>query len=421
MDSDSFGAGLARPTPSRLSFIGPSTVSGHDDSVQQRPARILFHPFHFIAESWNGIDEHLRLLAKHLDRDRFELLVMEHASDGPQTRQLAERASLRLIQAPYRPGASALTRLRALRRVYAGERIDVVHLHSPAAGGQAVAALASRLAGCATIATYHQVQPWRAPLRSRLLNRLVHSFVIDTTIAVSTGVRATLAAQTGVPASRVVVVHNGIDASDPSRRAADAPSRARGEVRLAYFGRLSPEKGLSTLLRALAPLAERCPGTRTWIVGDGPQRVELEALAGQLGVASRVQFFGFQPDARALMSDVDILVHVPEYEGFGLVVLEAMAAGLPVIVNDSPGGLADIVVPGETGLVVTTGDVAALADGLALLVADPGERARLGENGRVRCEREFSARWMAERTAAVYEDVISRRGEQPAATGIPLR
>jgi glycosyltransferase involved in cell wall biosynthesis len=414
-------AGPALPTASQPSFIGPSTVSGHDGIVEQRPARILFQPFHFIAESWNGIDEHLRLLAKHLDRERYDLLVLEHESDGPQTRQLAERAALRLIPAPYRPGAGALGRLRALRRLYATEGIDIVHLHSPAAGGQTIAALAALLAGCAAIATYHQVQPWRAPMRTRLLNRLVHSFVVNTTLAVSSGVRATLAAQTGVPASRVLVLHNGIDTSEAPGHPAGAPPRSDGEVRLAYFGRLSAEKGLSTLLGALAPLAERCPQVRTWIVGEGPQRAELEALAAQLGVADRVQFLGFRPDARALMNEVDLVVHVPAYEGFGLVVLEAMAAGRPVVVNDSPGGLTDIVVPSETGLVVPAGDIAALVDALALLVADPAERERLGRNGRIRCEREFSARSMAERTAGLYEDVLSRRGGQPAAPRISLR
>jgi glycosyltransferase involved in cell wall biosynthesis len=389
--------------------------------VEQLSARILFHPFHFIPESWNGIDEHLRLLAKYLDRERFDLQVLEHATDGSQTRTLADRAGLRLLAAPFVPGAPAMVRFRALRQLHRSEGIDIVHLHSPAAGGVAVPALAARLAGCRVIATYHQVQPWRAPPRTRLINRAVHSFAIDATVAVSSGVRTTLAARTGVPASRVRVLHNGIDTSEPIGPSVGVPPHGPGEVRLAYCGRLSPEKGLRTLLQALPAVAERCPHARTWIVGEGPDRPELETLAGTLGVTDRVQFLGFRPDARALMAAADIVVHVPEYEGFGIVVLEAMAAGRPVVVSDGPGGLSDIVVPGETGLIVPAGDSESLAKALGRLAGEPAERERLGRNGRERCEREFSARVMAERTAALYERVLSRLGRERLSRDLSLK
>jgi glycosyltransferase involved in cell wall biosynthesis len=310
---------------------------------------------------------------------------------------------MRLLPAPHAETAGASARLLALRRLYAAEGVDIAHLHSPSAGGVAMSALAARLAGCRVIITYHQIQPWQAPLRTRLLNCAVHTLAVDSTVAVSSGVRTTLATRTGVPASRVRVLPNGIDTSERVRPSADLPPRAPGEVRLAYCGRLSLEKGLRTLIAALPALAERCPQARTWIVGEGPDRTELEALAGASGVADRVRFLGFRPNAPALMAEADIVVHVPEYEGFGMVVLEAMAAGRAVVVNDAPGGLMDIVVPGETGLIVPAGDAPALAEALARLAKDPAERERLGRNGRERCEREFSAKVMADRTTALYE------------------
>ncbi len=385
--------------------------------MEQRPARILFYPVHFIAESWNGIDEHLRLLARHLDRGRFEPVVLAHETDGPQTELVSERAGIALIEAPYHAGAGALSRLRALRQLYTDQRFDLVHLHSPTAGGQAVPALAARLAGVPVLATYHQVQPWQASLKTRAVNRTVHSVLIETLTAVSQGVKSTLVTRTGLAEGRIQVLHNGIDLSgEPGVIANGTPARSPGEVRLAYFGRLSPEKGLTLLLRALQPLSRRVPNVTTWIAGEGAQRPELESLAERLGLAERVRFLGFRPDARALMEEVDIVVHVPEYEGFGLVALEAMAAARPVVVNDAPGGLGDIVVHGETGLVVPAGSAEALAEALARLANDPAERERLGRSGRARCEQEFSAERTAERTAALYERLLKRRGRDRRAS-----
>jgi hypothetical protein len=109
------------------------------------------------------------------------------------------------------------------------------------------------------------------------------------------------------------------------------------------------------------------------------------------------------------MEEVDIVVHAPVYEGFGIVVLEAMAAGRPVVVNDAPGGLKEIVVPGTTGLMVPSNQPEALASALATLVTNPNERQRMGENGRLNCERRFSAQRMAERVAMSYETLLERR------------
>jgi glycosyltransferase involved in cell wall biosynthesis len=276
-----------------------------------------------------------------------------------------------------------------------------------------IAALAARLAGAsATVATYHQIQPARLPARSRAINCVTHGALVDQTIAVSAGVRASLMATAGLPGRRIRVIHNGIDSachSNGSRGTVAPPARVNGEIRLGYFGRLSQEKGVDGLLEGLALLASRCPSLRTLIVGDGPDRAGLEAMASQLGIADHVQFLGFRPDARRIMEQIDIVVHVPIYEGFGLVALEAMAAGRSIVASDAPGGLSEIVVHGETGLIVPRGSPTALAQALVDLITDPPERARLGQNGRARYERQFTARQMAARTTAVYEAMFRHR------------
>ncbi|MGH2353212.1 MAG: glycosyltransferase, partial [Chloroflexota bacterium] len=321
--------------------------------MTDRPWRVLIHPFYFLPEQWNGMDEHLLLLSRHLDRSRFELLLLTHPTDGPQSQALAERAGIRAIAAPYGSGAGFRQRVAALRALYARERVDLVHLHSPAAGGQAASALAARLAGVkATLATYHQVQAQRLSAKSRLVNSLTHRFLVRRTMAVSRGVKETLVSAAGLPMAKIDVVHNGIDRPSPvdgtGAVPAGLPARVPGEVWLAYFGRLSPEKGLKGVLQALARLAPCCPEARLLIAGDGPERTDLESLAAELAIADRVHFLGWRADARAIMEQVDVVVHAPVYEGFGLAVLEAMAAGRAVVGNDSPGGVSEIIVHGQT-------------------------------------------------------------------------
>ena len=193
----------------------------------RRPLRLLFHPFLFLSESWNGIDEHLLLLSTRLDRERFEPLVLVHESDGTQTRTLAERAGIEILSAPYGPGAGARERLRELRSLYEREQISLLHVHSPVAGGQAVPAVAARLAGVtATLATYHQIQPLRLSRKSRLANRVTHRRLVDSVMAVSHGVELSLRTNAGV-GGPMKVVHNGIDDAGADVAPGDLPARER--------------------------------------------------------------------------------------------------------------------------------------------------------------------------------------------------
>lgn len=389
--------------------------------MMSRRTRLLFAPVHFVPEPWNGVDEHLLLLTRYLDRDRFELLLLHHSQDGPQTPALAERAGMRLVPAPEHV-RGARQRMQALRALFHRERVDILHIHTPAAGGQTIPALAARLAGVrATLVTYQQVQPRRLPARSRALNRLAHSLLIDATIAVSDDVRDTLVRAAGLPRRRIQVIRNAIDLVAPPTTRDGLPPREPDEVRIGYFGRLSQEKGVHVLLPALAEVVAQAPYVRAFIVGDGPERPELEALAAQLGLSGRVSFLGFRPDARSLMEQVDIVAHLPLYEGFPHVVLEAMAAARPLVVSAAPGELGTTVIDKETGLVVPVGDAAAAARALLHLVERPEERQRLGANGRERCARYFSAQRMADQVTALYEATLAGRRAVGSAVGLLAR
>jgi len=207
---------------------------------------------------------------------------------------------------------------------------------------------------------------------------------------------------------RMVAIHNGIDTAaftfDPAAR-----ERVRTELNLdeaapllLAVGRLWEQKDYPNLLRAFAGLEGGPVPPQLAIVGDGPLRGELEAMAGSLGVADRVHFLGVRHDVPALMAASDVFVLASAWEGFGLVVAEAMACGRVVVATDC-GGVREVV--GDAGFLVPPRNAEALAKamGRALRLSDD-EHERLGVAARERVLARFSLDVMADRYLAVYRD-----------------
>ena len=201
------------------------------------------------------------------------------------------------------------------------------------------------------------------------------------------------------------------------RQQADELRRRHGTPLLLFIGRMVPYKGVDVLLRALVGLT----GT-TLLVGRGPLLEEMRALAGELGLADRVVFVEELDDAQMAAAyhacDVFVLPSVGTNETFGIVQLEAMACGKPVVSTQLPTGVPWVNRHGESGLVVPPGDVAALHDALDRLLGDRALRTRLGEQGRRRVLSEFTVERMVGRTVALYQEVAGPPG---ARTGKPRR
>jgi glycosyltransferase involved in cell wall biosynthesis len=213
----------------------------------------------------------------------------------------------------------------------------------------------------------------------RLLARRLHAHV-------AVGERAAREVErvVGLPAGSVRAVANGVPAAQPEpvERLAAGPT-------IGSLGRLTDQKGYDALVRALPAL----PAATLVLVGDGPERAPLEALAERLGVAERLIVTGWTAEAR---------------EGMPLGILEAMHAAVPVVASDV-GSVAEAVADGETGFVVAPGDEAALGERLARLLGDEPLRRRLGERGRAVAAAQFTAAAMARRYEAVYDDVLAGR------------
>jgi glycosyltransferase involved in cell wall biosynthesis len=196
--------------------------------------------------------------------------------------------------------------------------------------------------------------------------------------------------QVGLPADKVEVIHYGLD-DLPAAWGANPPDEIPqdGPLLLAVC-RLEPQKGVDVAIRALAEI----PNARLVVLGEGPQRAELEQLADD-----RVHLLGRVPDVAAWLRRADILLHPVRWEGFGLALLEAMLAALPIVATNVS-SIPEIVVDGETGVLVPPDDPSALADAVNRVLADP---VAYGERGRSRARAEFSVAKMADRTLQVYD------------------
>jgi glycosyltransferase involved in cell wall biosynthesis len=209
----------------------------------------------------------------------------------------------------------------------------------------------------------------------------------------------------GVDAHRLRVILSGID---PVGFASLPPSRLHcdGETVFGSIGVLEARKGHRLAIEALAALKLQGLKVRYRIAGDGNLRLELERQALQLGVSDRVSFAGFISDTAAFLGEIDIFVMPSLFEGLGVAALEAMAAAKPVIASRA-GGLAEIVVDGETGLLFPAGNVAALAAAMAALAGDSQRAVAMGIKARQRVLHHYTLEQMARRNESLYYELLS--------------
>jgi rhamnosyl/mannosyltransferase len=360
---------------------------------------------------WGGIENHLRLLAEAQAAAGLEVTVVVTATDARTT--TAFERGVRVVRAA-RLAAVASTPLspsllRSLRRL-AATHPDVVHVHAPYPPGELGAALC---AARATVVTYHSdivrqrlLGRVYRPLQQRLLRGADRILVTSPRyLSTSTALAAHL--------ERCQVVPLGIDPepllhADP---AAAAAVRARfGGPLVLFVGRLRSYKGLDHLLAAMATL----PGRAALVVaGSGPLERRWRQLAAPLVAAGRCHFLGEVPDgdlpALYAAADVFVLPSVERSEAFGVVLLEAMAAAVPVVSTELGTGTSWVNLDGETGRVVPPRDPPALASAIAELLAAPERGRALGLAGRRRVLTEFTAARMTARVIASYREVLTHR------------
>lgn len=333
----------------------------------------------------------LTLLTQPALTERFEVAVA--CPEGALAAAL-RRAGVKVL---LYEGADVSFSRQALKSLYGLMRTwrpRIVHTHGSLAGRVAAA-----LAGARIIYTKHglaaseeqaiQVRSPGALLKSLAVRLFAHRIV-----AVSEAVRQALIAA-GANPERVRVIPGGVDLRAYESIAAPVP-----EV-VGTVGRLSREKGMDVLVEAMGTLQGQA---RLLVGGDGPQRAALEQQVSALGLGDAVALAGFVNDVPAFLSGIGVFAAPSRSEGLGLVILEAMAAGRPVVAS-RVGGIPEVVADGETGLLVPPEDAGALAAAIRRLLEDPVTARRMGEAGRQRVAERYSAERTANLTASLYEEL----------------
>jgi glycosyltransferase involved in cell wall biosynthesis len=342
----------------------------------------------------SGSENHLLLLLPGLRARGHDVgLVMLHEEE-PGAEELAGRLEedgvpverLRM-RAPVDPlvFGRLVSHVRRLRP-------DVLHTHLVHADFHALPA--GRLARVPLlVSTKHGFNPFRSRRAFAAADRTV-ARLADVHVAISAGLARYLARDEGFDESIFEIVHYGIEHGPE-------PPPPAGEPRLAIVGRLIPIKGHEVLLEALAEARAEIPDITLEIAGEGPLEPQLRTAAARLGLGEAVTFLGRVAPPTTVYERAEIVVVPSLGEGFGMVALEAMERGRAVVASDV-GGLPEIVEAGTTGLVVPSGDSAALAEAIGELARDPARAAAFGAAGRERALAAFAQERCTERIEALY-------------------
>lgn len=332
------------------------------------------------------------------------LSILPPDHPDPPFHSRLEAESIDLVRIP-NPGRRYLRERRLVRTALRGVVPDVAHTHGSTV--HVVDGTAAAGAGIPTVGTVHGLDP--SDPRDRLYHRLeclAFRWRFDAVIAVSDVLATSLASQ-GVPTERIHRIQNAILAPEPvdrpeARQRLNIPDDA---VNVGWIGRMVSVKGLDLLIDAAERL--RNLPLRWTLVGDGPERAALEALARERGVEDRVHFTGPIPSAGTLMKGFDLFAMASHAEGTPMVLLEAIAAGVP-IVSTAVGGIPTLVTPDEAVL-VEPGSAESLAEGVERVVNDPEGAARRAARAKARISASFSLDSWLDRHDEVYAAARERR------------
>ncbi|MET8232182.1 glycosyltransferase family 4 protein [Micromonospora sp. NPDC005298] len=397
-----------------------------------RHLRVLMLSWEYPPVLVGGLGRHVHALSVALAAAGHEVTVVTRHTDGAPLEEYAD--GVRILRAPEDPVTfplatssllawtmafnHTLTRT-ALRATEAGS-YDVIHAHDWLVAHTAIT-LAQHL-DLPLVTTIHATeagrhQGWLPEEMNRTIHGVEHWLSGSSTrvITCSGYMRDQVTTLFDIPGTQVDVVPNGVD--DRAWRArpravASARARFAGSGPLVgYAGRLVYEKGVQHLVHAVPRLREQHPGLRVLIAGDGPYRAELETQARRLSLSSTVRFTGFLDSTQlpAVLGATDATVVPSLYEPFGMVALEAAAAGAPLAVART-GGLAEIVEPGVTGVTFPHSDPDALAGAVGQLLGDEVFARRLARRARTMVGERYGWATIAARTAASYAGARREHG-----------
>jgi glycosyltransferase involved in cell wall biosynthesis len=288
------------------------------------------------------------------------------------------------------------------------EHVSVIHAHEFTAN--TYGSLIGRIMRVPVVATVHGKNYFADQLKRRIAYRFVSR--ASRMVAVSEDLKRFIVDRVGVADNRISVVYNGVDV--PPRPSVEKVRALRLELGVEQFehvigavGSLYPVKGHTHLIQALPRILQACPRTVLLLAGRGELEGELKAEVRRLGLDAYVRFLGFRSDVPVLLSLFDLFVLPSLSEGLSMALLEAMAAGNPVVATEV-GGNAELVVDGDTGYLIPPESPAALADAVIRVLSDKVRSTGMGDRGRQRVHDKFSFQAMIDAYQAHYECAIGR-------------
>lgn len=349
---------------------------------------------------WAGGQSQLRQLALGLrERGHRQWIVTRPGS--PLARRMAADG-FDVLPHPYR-GEVDPRAIRNLRRLIARHAPDIVHTHD--SHSLTPAALAARLVRPRPRVVGHRRVDFH--IRRSPLSRWKYARGPDRLIAVSGAVRNVLI-EDGIPAARITVVHDGITLETPPvPTGGDLPERAGsgpGERLVLTIASTEDYKDHPTLIATASLLFERRPDVRWAVLGTGGRFDEIVTAVERRGLADRLRYLGFVEDAVGLLPQADVFVLTSKTEGLGTSVLDAMAAGVPVVAT-AAGGIPEMIEDGRTGLLAPPGDARSLAEAIDRVLADPSLARRLAEAAAERV-RDFDIARTVEGTERLYRELV---------------
>jgi glycosyltransferase involved in cell wall biosynthesis len=347
-----------------------------------------------------GAEMIVKRLASSLDPTRFRSVVCLFRAGWLYDASLGAELPASIIQMN---GAFDTRWARAFAALVRNERVEVIHAHEFTAN--TYGSLMGKILGVPVVATVHGKSYFVEQVKRRVAYRFVSR--VSRMVAVSEDLKQFIVRRVGVAEHRVNVVYNGVDvAGSPP---VDQVSAIREDLRLDGYdhvigtvGSLYPVKGHIHLIKALPEILRTCPKTLLLLVGQGELEQALKAEVVKRNLDAHVRFLGFRGDVPALLSLFDVFVLPSLSEGLSMALLEAMAAGKPVVAT-KVGGNSELVIDGDTGFLIDPESPESISDRVVQVLRDKVQAAGMGNRGRRRVQDKFSFRAMVDRYQSYYE------------------
>lgn len=356
-----------------------------------------------------GAEKSLYQLVTRLDKKKFSVTVVSLSCEGAVSKKL-KTEGIDVVSLNARSKIDVLVFFKLVKQICLKDP-HVLHTYLFHAN------FLGRIAGwlCKVPIIVSSVRVAEEQKRHHLYLDMFTQWMIDKEVCVSKEVEIFMRKRAKISASKLLTIHNGIDISDFNRLAEKDINSKRKKLSISEFSpvigtvaRLTPQKGLSYLIKAFHHVLMDFHNCCLLVVGKGPQRIELETLSQKLGVISNVKFLGFRKDVKEIIDLMDVFVLPSLWEGMPNVVLEAYALSKPVVAT-SVGGAVEIIKDKETGFLVSPKDCNGLAEHIKILLSNPKMRKTFGKRGKEFITENFSLNRVVENTEKLYCELINQK------------